>query len=50
MGKDNYATGLFAVKGRVFPDIIKKQIETVNELDYHLEYSVRVKLFRITRG
>lgn len=27
--KDGYATGLFAVKGRVFPDIIRKQIETV---------------------
>jgi dual specificity tyrosine-phosphorylation-regulated kinase 2/3/4 len=33
-------TGLFAVKNRVFSKIIQKQIEVVNNLDYHLDHHV----------
>lgn len=33
-------TGLFAVKNRVFAKIIQKQIEVVNQLDYHLKENV----------
>lgn len=32
-------TGLFAVKNRVFAKIIQKQIEVVNNLDYHLTHN-----------
>ena len=28
--------GLFAVKNRVFSKIIQKQIDVINNLDYHL--------------
>jgi hypothetical protein len=34
--KNVFATGLFAVKGRLFPKIIAKQIEVVKKLDSHL--------------
>ena len=34
-------TGLFAVKNRVFAKIIQKQIEVVNNLDYHLDNNVK---------
>ena len=34
-------TGLFAVKNRVFSKIIQKQIEVVNNLDYHLDNNVK---------
>jgi|JI10StandDraft_1071094.scaffolds.fasta_scaffold380854_1 hypothetical protein len=30
------ATGIFAVKGRIFQKIIEKQIEVVKNLDYYL--------------
>jgi hypothetical protein len=30
------ATGLFAVKGRLFQKIIQKQIEVVNNLNYYI--------------
>jgi dual specificity tyrosine-phosphorylation-regulated kinase 2/3/4 len=32
------SAGLFAVKGRLFPKIIAKQIEAVKRLDHHLDY------------
>jgi hypothetical protein len=35
-------TGLFAVKNRVFSKIIQKQIEVVNNIDYHLDHHVSV--------
>ena len=35
-------TGLFAVKNRVFAKIIQKQIEVVNNLDYHLDNNVKI--------
>jgi dual specificity tyrosine-phosphorylation-regulated kinase 2/3/4 len=31
-------SGLFAVKGRLFPKIIAKQIEAVKKLDHHLDF------------
>lgn len=34
-------TGLFAVKNRVFSKIIQKQIEVVNNIDYHLDNNVK---------
>ncbi len=34
------ATGLFAVKNRVFSKIIQKQIDVVTNLDYHLDHHV----------
>lgn len=40
-------TGLFAVKNRVFSKIIQKQIEVVNQLDYHLKEHVEMWLCRI---
>lgn len=33
-------TGLFAVKNRVFTKIIQKQIDVVNDIDYHLDHHV----------
>lgn len=35
-------TGLFAVKNRVFSKIIQKQIEVVNNIDYHLDNNVSI--------
>ena len=40
-------TGLFAVKNRVFAKIIQKQIEVVNNLDYHLDNNVLFWWIRI---
>ncbi len=40
--KGQRVTGLFAVKNRVFSKIIQKQIEVVNNLDYHLENNVAI--------
>jgi len=37
---NNRVTGLFAVKNRVFAKIIQKQIDVVNNLDYHLDQNV----------
>ena len=46
-GKSGRVTGLFAVKNRVFSKIIQKQIDVVNELDFHLDNHVRYNLLRI---
>ena len=35
-------TGLFAVKNRVFAKISQKQIDVVNNLDYHLDNHVDI--------
>jgi dual specificity tyrosine-phosphorylation-regulated kinase 2/3/4 len=43
-------TGLFAVKNRVFSKIIQKQIEVVNNLDYHLDHHVRLPPCRTIQG
>lgn len=43
-------TGLFAVKNRVFSKIIQKQIEVVNNLDYHLDHHVQNAPFRTIRA
>lgn len=43
-------TGLFAVKNRVFSKIIQKQIEVVNNLDYHLDHHVLSSLCRTIRA
>ena len=37
-------TGLFAVKNRVFSKIIQKQIEVVNNIDYHLDNNVKTSI------
>lgn len=38
--RNHKVTGLFAVKNRVFSKIIQKQIDVVNNLDYHLDHHV----------
>lgn len=43
------AMGLFAIKNRVFTKIIQKQIEVVENLDYHLKENVGFWLFRTIR-
>jgi dual specificity tyrosine-phosphorylation-regulated kinase 2/3/4 len=43
-------TGLFAVKNRVFSKIIQKQIEVVNNIDFHLDNHVLMSLSRTIQG
>lgn len=43
-------TGLFAVKNRVFSKIIQKQIEVVNNIDFHLDNNVPMSSRRIIRA
>jgi hypothetical protein len=40
-------SGLFAVKNRVFGKIIQKQVDVVEELEYHLREHVQLELCRI---
>lgn len=40
--------GLFAIKGRTFDKIIKKQLEVVQNLDHYLYEEVIFFIFRIT--
>jgi dual specificity tyrosine-phosphorylation-regulated kinase 2/3/4 len=46
--ENEMVTGLFAVKNRVFNRIVQKQIEVVQQLDFHLRENVSKMLFRIT--
>ena len=50
--RDVFSAGLFAVKGRLFPKIIAKQIEAVKRLDHHLDYDNHsgIKLTQEMRG
>lgn len=43
-GCDIIKYGLFAVKGRLFDKIIKKQIEVVQNLEHYLVEEVRYKV------
>lgn len=45
-GEDIIKYGLFAVKGRLFDKIIKKQIEVAQNLDYYLTKEVNWLIFR----